>query len=369
MEERKFGEGIDTSETFNKFLHTEKVRKLATIKQIKWIRPIENADKIELVGIGGWQVVVNKDENYKVGDIVIYCEVDSFLPIKPEFEFLRKNCYKKMPDGTEGFRLKTIKLKGIYSQGLILPISILNRSVNENNIGEDLSLELNITKYEPPIPTQLAGKVKGNFPSFLQKTDEERIQNLGWVLNEYQNEPFYVTEKLDGTSFTAYYNNGEFGICSRNLNLFETEDNVHWRVARKLKLEEKLREYGNNVALQGELIGEGINKNRYKLKGQDVYFFNIFNIDTFDYFNYKMFSNRLFEMGLKSVPVVSPAEGYFLPSTMEELLEYSQGKSQLNPQQEREGIVLRPFENIVHPKYGRISFKVISNKYLLKYEE
>lgn len=237
------------------------------------------------------------------------------------------------------------------------------------NVGTDLTSVLGIKLYSTPIPAQLTGQIRGNFPSFLKKTDEERIQNMEWVLNEYPTEPFYVTEKLDGTSFTAYYNNGVFGVCSRNFDLFETAENTHWRVARELKLEEKLREYGNNVALQGELLGEGIQKNRYKLKGQDVYFFNIFNIDTFDYFNYKMFSNRLFEMGLKSVPVVSPVEGYFLPSTMEELLEYSQGKSQLNPQQEREGIVLRPFENIVHPKYGRISFKVISNKYLLKYED
>ena len=236
-------------------------------------------------------------------------------------------------------------------------------------IGTNITEVLGVTKYEPAIPAQLAGKVKGNFPVFLKKTDEERIQNMEWVLNEYKDEPFYVTEKLDGTSFTAYYNNGEFGICSRNFNLFETEENTHWRVARELKLEEKLKEYGNNVSLQGELLGEGIQKNRYKLKGQTVYFFNIFNIDTYEYFDYKMFSNRLFEMGLKSVPVISPIEGYFLPETVQELLEYSQGKSQLNPEQEREGIVLRPFRNIVHPKYGRISFKVISNKYLLKYEE
>ena len=346
-------------------------RKLATIEEIKWIKPIEGADKIELAGIRGWQVVVNKEENFKIGDKVIYCEVDSFLPIKPEFEFLRKNCYKKMPDGSEGFRLKTVRLRGEISQGICFPLDILGgkRDFGVLVPGKDITEALGVTKYEPDIPAQLSGQVKGNFPAFLKKTDEERIQNLGWVLNEYPMEPFYVTEKLDGTSFTAYYNDGQFGICSRNLDLLETEGNTHWRVARELQLEEKLKEYGNNVAFQGELVGEGIQKNRYKLKGQTVYFFNIFNINTFEYFDYKMFSNRLFEMGLKSVPVVSPVLGYFLPSTMEELLEYSQGKSQLNPQQEREGIVLRPFENIVHPKYGRISFKVISNKYLLKYEE
>jgi RNA ligase (TIGR02306 family) len=343
-------------------------RKLATIRKIKEIRPIDGADNIECIIIDGWQCIAKKNE-FEVGDLCVYCEVDSFLPIKPEFEFLRKNCYKKLSDDTEGFRLKTIRLKGTYSQGLVLPISVLNKNVNENNIGEDISSELNIIKYEPAIPAQLSGKVKGDFPSFLKKTEEMRIQNVEWILDEYKDKPFYATEKLDGTSFTAYYNNGEFGICSRNFDLFETEDNTYWRIARKLKLEEKLKEYGNNIALQGELLGEGIQKNQYKLKGQTVYFFNIFNINTFKYFNYKMFSNRLFEMGLNSVPVISPIEGYFLPSKIEELLEYSQGKSQLNTKQEREGIVLRPFDDIVNPKGDRLSFKVISNKYLLKYEE
>lgn len=341
-------------------------RKLATIEVIKDLQPIENADAIEVATVRGWQVVVKKGE-FKVGDLCVYCEIDSVMPQRPEFYFLQ----------TSHFRIKTIKLRGQVSQGICFSLDSLPEMQQHFangigyywEVGEDVTEILGVTKYEPDIPAQLSGQVRGNFPAFLKKTDEERIQNLGWVLNEYPNEPFYVTEKLDGTSFTAYYNNGEFGICSRNLDLLETEGNTHWRVARELKLEEKLREYGNNVAFQGELVGEGIQKNRYKLKGQTVYFFNIFNIDTFEYFDYKMFSNRLFEMGLKSVPVVSPVEGYFLPSIMEELLQYSQGKSQLNPEQEREGIVLRPFENIVHPKYGRISFKVISNKYLLKYED
>ena len=354
-------------------------RKLATIRIIKEIKPIEGADNIECAIVDGWQCVVKKNE-FKVGDFCIYCEIDSVLPPRPEFAFLEKVKY----------RIKTIRLKGYISQGIIFPISILKnygKIIYENNIpkklildeneikeiildvGTDITKILNITKYEPPIPANLAGKVKGNFPSFLRKTDEERIQNMDWVLTEYKNEPFYVTEKLDGTSFTAYYNNGEFGVCSRNLNLYETENNTHWQVARQLKLEEKLKQYGKNIALQGELIGEGIQKNRYKLKGQTVYFFNAFDIDNFDYFDYENFLNIISQLDLKSVPIISPKEGYFLPNTIEELLEYSEGKSKLNPEQEREGVVIRPFKNIIHPKFGRISFKVISNKYLLKYEE
>ena len=205
-------------------------RKLASIKKITNIQPIEGADMIELASVGGWNVVVAKNVNHKVGDLVIYCEIDSFLPIKEEFEFLRKSSYKKM-DEQEGFRLKTMKLRGQLSQGLILPISILNPPGTniyvESFEGLDVTEMLGIVKYEPPIPTQLAGKVVGGFPSFIQKTDEERIQNLS---NEYEhyktNHKFFVTEKLDGTSMTVYLNEGKFGVCSRNWELEKDEEKV-----------------------------------------------------------------------------------------------------------------------------------------------
>lgn len=338
-------------------------RKLATIEVIKDIQPIEGADAIEVATIRGWKVVVKKDE-FKVGDLCVYCEIDSVMPQRPEFYFLQ----------TSRFRIKTIKLRGQVSQGICFPISILPNEVisstaYENLVGTDVTEALGVTKYEPAIPAQLAGKVKGNFPSFLKKTDEERIQNMEWILNEYPSEPFYVTEKLDGTSFTAYYNNGEFGICSRNLDLFETEDNTLWKVARALNLEEKMREYGYNISLQGELVGEGIQKNKYKLKGQHVFFFNIFDIDKYRYYKYDRFVERIIQFGLKTVPIISPVTGFKLLPTVDEMLVYAEGKSMLNPNQEREGIVIRPFEEIEHPKYGRISFKVISNKFLLKNED
>ena len=150
-------------------------RKLATIQKIREIRPIEGADAIELAIINNWQVVVAKDVGHKVGDFVVYCEIDSFLPIREEFEFLRKSSFKKMGD-QEGFRLKTIKLRGQISQGLVLPISVLEGSDDAIVIeeGVDVSEVLGIVKYDPPIPAQLVGKVKGHFPSFIRKTDEER---------------------------------------------------------------------------------------------------------------------------------------------------------------------------------------------------
>jgi RNA ligase (TIGR02306 family) len=161
-------------------------RKLATIRTITNIQPIDGADMIELASVGGWNVVVAKDVGHKVGNKVVYCEIDSFLPIREEFEFLRKSSYKKMGE-QEGFRLKTIKLRGQVSQGLILPISVLNPP--DTNIyvepfeGLDVTEMLGIVKYEPPIPAELAGKVKGQFPSFLRKTDEERCLSADTIIN------------------------------------------------------------------------------------------------------------------------------------------------------------------------------------------
>ena len=161
-------------------------RKLASVRKISDLSPIEGADKIEVATIDGWKVVVAKDVGHKVGDLVIYCEIDSFLPIKPEFEFLRKSSYKKMVDGREGFRLKTIKLRGQVSQGLILPLSLIEYTNVNFEIGMDVTLMLGINKYDPPIPAELAGKVKGLFPSFIPKTDEERVQNLSKEYEEWK---------------------------------------------------------------------------------------------------------------------------------------------------------------------------------------
>lgn len=353
-------------------------RKLASIRKINNIQPIEGADKIELVTVDGWKVVVAKDVGHKIGDLVIYCEIDSFLPVRPEFEFLRKSSYKKMGD-QEGFRLKTSKLRGQISNGLILPLSVLegddemkigiskqpwgdqlqlgpydNALVIE--VGTDVTEHLGIVKYEPPIPAELAGKVKGLFPSFLRKTDEERIQNLSDQYDELKTHTYYVTEKLDGSSATFYYNDGVFGVCSRNLELLETEGNTFWKVARELDLENKLRNYGFNIAIQAELIGEGIQGNPYKIKGHTVRFFNLFDIDLQVYHSLSVFKQTMNVLGLETVPVLDT--NFQLPESIDELLSYADSKSVLNPNFDREGVVIRSLDR-------KISFKVISNKFLI----
>jgi RNA ligase (TIGR02306 family) len=329
-------------------------RKLASIRKISDIQPIKDADMIELVIVDGWKVVVAKNVNHKIGDLVVYCEIDSFLPIKEEFEFLRKSSYKKMDD-QEGFRLKTIKLRGQVSQGLILPIHVLPllEMVHE---GQDVTEMLGIVKYEPPIPAELSGKVKGLFPSFLRKTDEERIQNLSSEIETWKDTTFYVTEKLDGSSATFYYKDGEFGVCSRNLELLETEENTFWKFARQNDLENKMKDFGLNISIQGELIGEGIQGNPYKIKGQTVRFFNLFGIDLQEYYSLPVFEGLCNRFGIKMVPILD--KNFKLPETVEDILKYADGKSELNRTFDREGVVIRNLDR-------KISFKVISNKFLL----
>jgi RNA ligase (TIGR02306 family) len=338
-------------------------RKLGSVRKIIDLTPIEGADKIELATIDGWKVVVAKDVNHKVGDLIVYCEVDSFLPIREEFEFLRKTSFKKMGD-QEGFRLKTIRLRGQISQGLIVPLDVLlKHGVSSDDVfeGLDVTGTLGIVKYEPPIPADLAGKVKGLFPSFIRKTDEERVQNLASDYEKYraQNKlgmKFYITEKLDGSSATFYLKDEVFSVCSRNLELIETEGNTFWKVARELELEDKLKTIGFNVCLQGELIGEGIQGNPYKIKGQTVRFFNGFNIDTQENIPFLEFTEITQKLGLKTVPILD--FDFDLPSSIDDMLEIAESPSNLNTNFGREGVVVRSYDRT-------ISFKAISNQFLL----
>jgi RNA ligase (TIGR02306 family) len=331
-------------------------RKLASVVKIVDIQPIPGADAIVVATVKGWKVVVKVNE-YKVGDLAVYYEIDSFLPVRPQFEFLRKSSFKRM-GSTEGFRLKTIKLRGQISQGLLTPIP---EGISNPKEGDDLTEALDIVKYEPPIPAQLAGKIKGTFPSFIPKTDEIRIQNFE---NEVGFSPVgeraYVTEKLDGTSFTCYFNNGVFGVCGRNWELTETSDNSLWRMANVLQLKEKMTKHGKNIALQGELIGAGINGNLYGLNEHKLYFFTGYDIDK----GRRMFFDELewvlFGLDLQMVPVLEKY-GFVIPNEsniVDYMLKYAEGKSVLNMEVDREGVVVRGLER-------EFSFKAISNTYLL----
>ncbi len=329
------------------------MRKLASIQRIKALEPIADADAIEKATVLGWQLVVKKGE-FQVGDLCVYCEIDSLLPDRPEFEFLK----------ARGMRIRTVRLRGQISQGICFPLSILP---NGTDIQEDTDVTdlLEIIKYEPPIPASLAGVAKGLFPSFIPKTDETRVQVLQETLDKFENERCYVTEKLDGSSVTYYLKDGEFGVCSRNLELLETPENSLWKVARQFQIEEKLKSLGGNFALQGEIIGEGIQGNLYKLKGQSVQFFNLFDIDNYKFVDFERFTQALESLQLTTVPIL--ATDYTLTNNIASLVDKSKAKSVLNPAVWREGIVIRPLTE-KRDLMGRVSFKAINPEFLLKYE-
>jgi len=351
------------------------VRQLATIRKIDEIRSIPDADAIECAVVGGWTVVVRKGE-FAIGDWAVYCEIDSWIPTNVA-PFLSKGREPREFEGVKGERLRTIKLRGQISQGLLLKVewdedlamagggSVITDKdgcLRQVELTEDVNEALGILKWEASIPAELAGMVKGGFPGFMPKTDQERIQNL---MAEFEDWKVHLltwegTEKLDGTSMTAFYNDGNFGVCGRNWELIETQSNSLWRAVRSIDLEQKLRIAHNNIALQGELIGEGIQGNPYKLKGQQFFVYDIYDIDRGVYFNAFIRATLVRDFGLNHAPF--EYTNFVFPNdiTVGSLLKLAEGKSALNSSTEREGLVFKCIED------PSISFKVISNRFLLR---
>ena len=351
------------------------IRTLATAQRIDSVQPIPGADQIVLAGVLGWSVVVKSSE-FAAGDRVVYCEVDSLLPEKPEFEFLRKSSFRPAHheagfDRPAGFRIKTVRLRGQVSQGICLPINVLPEGT-PGEIGDDVTGLLGVTKYETPPPAGMAGRVRGTFPQWLPKTDETRMQLLAPLLDTYRGLTFAVTEKLDGTSFTAFLRGGEFGVCSRNLELDLTDsESLLVRYAASTGLESQLTRLrdalGHDVAVQGEMIGPGIQGNKYALPAHELRVFSLLDVRERRLVDHDLAVASLDAIGLKRVPELAPV---VLSHTVAELVKLSEGRSVLNAAAHREGIVLRPMTQIEDAVLGgRLSFKVINPQFLLKYDE
>lgn len=341
-------------------------RKLATIRKIDSIHPIEGADAIQRAVVGGWNVVVKRNE-FIPGELAAFIEIDSWVPneIAP---FLTKGSEPKEYNQVRGERLRTVKLRGVVSQGLLLKLDTVdNAALCYNGIqfpcieGLDISSELGIQKWEAPIPAQLSGQVRGLFPSFIPKTDQNRIQNLTEEFFQWKDNPYFkfeVTEKLDGSSMTVYVNDDDAGVCSRNLSMKLEDCNTYSLVAKSQNLIEKIRSTGRNLALQGELIGEGIQKNPYGIRGHDFLVFDIYDIDARQYLNPEDRRILAEQIGVGHVPVI--LDRHDITETVQELLKYAEGKSELSQKAEREGFV---FKCIADPS---IHFKVISNRLLMR---
>lgn len=364
------------------------MRKLAHVEKVLEILPIEGADNIELAKILGWQCVVKKGE-VKVGEMVVYHEIDCVCPERPEYEFLKP---RKM-------RIRTIKLRGCLSQGLILPLSILPKG--KYSEGDDVTEVLGLKHYDPESPLSTSHvfkektlmdkvikflcnysiprklimpflrKEKGNWPQFIAKTDEDRIQGAPGLLVKLAGVSLVNCEKLDGQSFTGFFRkervnllkSAMFGVCSRNIWLKTQDDSVHWKMARKYNLEKILTDHfnatGEELVIQGEQVGPGIQKNKYQLKEHELYVFNIINSRTNYHYNHLEMDAFCQKHGLKMVPVLDA--NFVLPSTVDELLALADGKSVLNKNTNREGLVIR----LIKDGQKVVSFKAISNKFLL----
>lgn len=370
------------------------MRKLASIRRIADIQPIPNADAIEVAVVDGWKVVVKKDE-FTVGELAVYLEIDSWVPheLAP---FLSKGQEPREYNGVKGERLRTVKLRGQVSQGLLLPLIYKphttlkegmylrvqrdNRSpftvnvdnftveqyvalgdkVNRNcNIlvheGDDVTEILGIQKWEAPIPAQLAGQVRGAFPTHLiPKTDQERIQNCFPEIVEKCDVTYEVTLKLDGTSCTIFRWEDELRVCSRNLELKVNEENKdNTLVAMAMKIGDKIP---NGFAFQGELMGEGIQGNREGLKGHEFYVFDVFNIEEHKYLPPGERRSICYMLGFEHALLIGAH--WKAPNSVDEGLVLAEGPS-IN-HKIREGLVWKCNQD---PGF---SFKTISNKFLLK---
>jgi RNA ligase (TIGR02306 family) len=334
------------------------MRKMATIRKIDSLRPIPDADAIECAIVGGWTCVVKKGE-YVAGDLAIYCEIDSWIPYEVA-PFLSRGNFPHVYNEVKGERLRTVKLRGQLSQGLLLPLSVIPFASYIPD--DDVSELLGVVKYEAPIPASLAGEVKGMFPSVIPKTDQERIQNLSTELEEWRAEglTWEVTEKLDGSSMTVYIIDGEVGVCSRNLDLKPNKDNSLWATAYKNEIDVKLIQSLSNLAIQGELIGNGIQGNMYKMRDQEFYVYDIYDIDKGRYFTPTERVAYCKVWDIKHVPVFK-TDFMLTTETVADLLQKAEGKSVMGDiaGPEREGLVYKCNEQ-------QVSFKTVSNKFLLK---
>ena len=325
------------------------MRKLATIRRVADILPIEGADAIEVAVVDGWKVVTKKGE-YKTSDLAVYLEIDSWVPheLAP---FLSKGKEPREYNGVKGERLRTVKLRGQVSQGLLLAIDAETPGCE----GDDLTEELGIQKWEPEIPAQLAGQVRGMFPTHLiPKTDQERIQNCFPEIQAKGDVTYEVTLKLDGTSCTIFRWENELRVCSRNLELKVNDENRdNTLVAMALKYGNRIP---NGVAVQGEVMGPGIQGNREGFKEHRFFVFDIYDIDNQFYIDSISRQVACKDYGMDMVPVVDPRAK--APESVEAGLALAEGPSITH--KIREGLV---WKCNTDPSF---SFKTISNQFLLK---
>ncbi|KAI9334907.1 hypothetical protein BDR26DRAFT_866373 [Obelidium mucronatum] len=346
-------------------------RALATIQTIKTIEKIPKADKIVKVTFASvaWECVMKSTEP-EINSKVVYFEIDSIVPSDdPAFEDMEK----------VHWRVKTIKLRGQISQGLARPVDAFGDRLDGilMDDGTDVTDLLKVVKYIHPDERSVyrdtgTSNPSGTFPAYIARTDEPRAQNIRDLEKYLETLDFHVAVKMDGTSATYYKKDGVFGACSRNVDIVEAEANPeqkkYWETAQEYGIEERLLALGlDNIALQGEICGPGINGNRGKIPQNTLYIFTAQDLNRQKRYSSAALSDlvsKLNQVTIAAKPLtLVPSLGILKAGTLKsckELAVYSEGTCIVSKEQ-REGIVLRS-EN------GRISMKMISPKYLLKHD-
>ena len=346
------------------------MRKLASIQRIWKIEPIEGADRIELAHVLGWQCVVNKGQ-FQEMDLAVYFEVDSFLPVAPEFEFLRASSYRKTDIMGEGFRLRTMKFRGQISQGLLLPVAAFQAIPADAELGTDVTELLGVKKWEIEERITTGGTMIGTLPYDIPHTDETRVQAEPELIQAFAGLEYYISTKLDGSSHSVGIDENGFHVTGHNYEYKDDGNSPFYELIKSMDLQAKMESFvaGNNLStftIQGELCAPGIQKNRLKLTKPAWYVFTIRENGK------RVGLTRMVEicekLQLESVPIEET--GTDLPAkypTVEALLERADGNYPRGGK--KEGIVIRPTEPVYCELISAaLSMKVVSNKYLLKNE-
>ena len=346
------------------------MRKLASIQRIWKTEPIEGADRIELAHVLGWQCVVNKGQ-FQPMDLAVYFEIDCFLPVRPEFEFLRASSYKQTDVMGEGFRLKTMRFRGQISQGLLLPLSQFPEIPADVPLGTDVSVLLGVKKWEIEERATTGGTVIGGLPYDIPHTDETRVQENPELIQAFAGLEYYISTKMDGSSHSIGIDGDGFHVTGHNFEYGDDGSSSFYELVKARGYREKLESFVCEnglitMTIQGELCAPGIQQNRLRLLKPEWYVFTV-RVN-----GERVGLSRMLEicgaLGMEHVPIEEV--GTDLPSrypTVEALLERADGEYPNGGK--KEGIVVRPTEPVFCPLISAaLSMKVVSNKYLLKTE-
>ena len=344
------------------------MRKLASIQRVWKIEPIEGADRIELAHVLGWQCVVNKGQ-FQPMDIAVYFEIDSFLPIRDEFEFMRSSSYKKTDIMGEGFRLRTMRFRGQISQGLLLPVSQFPEIPKNADVGDDVTELLGVRKWEIEERATTGGTVIGTLPYDIPHTDETRVQEEPELIQAFAGLEYYISTKMDGSSHSIGIDENGFHVTGHNYEYKDDGSSSFYKLVKAREYQAKMEDYMKarglkTLTIQGELCAPGIQQNRLRLAKPEWYVFTIRENGK------RVGLKRMLQIceALDITPVPIEEVDTDLPSkypTVEALLSRADGEYPNGGK--KEGVVIRPTEPVFCPLISAsLSMKVVSNKYLLK---